>query len=118
VILAPRDEVAVHAPDPRAAEPLLASGTPHLYAGVVEGTGVVEVCVEEGVFHVYVGAGEDAPVYGDGPAPAEPDARLVLDAAARTALARGETDLAAVLRQGGATVSGDGSLAKALRDAG
>ncbi|WP_435643053.1 TOMM precursor leader peptide-binding protein [Streptomyces sp. H49] len=41
VILAPRDEVAVHAPDPRAAEPLLASGTPHLYAGVVEGTGVV-----------------------------------------------------------------------------
>ena len=41
VILAPRDEVAAHAPDPRAAEPLLASGTPHLYAGVVEGTGVV-----------------------------------------------------------------------------
>ncbi|MYY00169.1 TOMM precursor leader peptide-binding protein, partial [Streptomyces sp. SID486] len=41
VIFAPRDDVAVHAPDPRAAEPLLASGTPHLYAGVVEGTGVV-----------------------------------------------------------------------------
>ncbi|MFH7338330.1 TOMM precursor leader peptide-binding protein [Streptomyces sp. KHY 26] len=41
VILAPRDDVAVYAPDPRAAEPLLASGTPHLYAGVVEGTGVV-----------------------------------------------------------------------------
>ncbi|WP_330259648.1 TOMM precursor leader peptide-binding protein [Streptomyces murinus] len=41
VILAPRDEVAVHAPDPRAAQSLLASGTPHLYAGVVEGTGVV-----------------------------------------------------------------------------
>ncbi|MCS0605049.1 TOMM precursor leader peptide-binding protein [Streptomyces sp. LP11] len=41
VILTPRDEVAVHAPDPREAEPLLASGTPHLYAGVVEGTGVV-----------------------------------------------------------------------------
>ncbi|MER6431467.1 TOMM precursor leader peptide-binding protein [Streptomyces sp900105245] len=41
VILAPRDDVAVHAPDPRTAEPLLASGTPHLYAGVVEGTGVV-----------------------------------------------------------------------------
>ncbi|MFF8030118.1 MULTISPECIES: TOMM precursor leader peptide-binding protein [unclassified Streptomyces] len=41
VILAPRDDVAVHAPDPSAAEPLLASGTPHLYAGVVEGTGVV-----------------------------------------------------------------------------
>ncbi|MFJ9729863.1 TOMM precursor leader peptide-binding protein [Streptomyces sp. NPDC101171] len=41
VILAPRDDVAVHAPDPFTAEPLMASGTPHLYAGVVEGTGVV-----------------------------------------------------------------------------
>jgi bacteriocin biosynthesis cyclodehydratase domain-containing protein len=41
VILTPRDDVAVHAPDPAAAEPLMASGTPHLYAGVVEGTGVV-----------------------------------------------------------------------------
>jgi hypothetical protein len=41
VIIAPRDDVAVHAPDPTAAEPLMASGTPHLYAGVVEGTGVV-----------------------------------------------------------------------------
>ncbi|MFB8772260.1 TOMM precursor leader peptide-binding protein [Streptomyces broussonetiae] len=41
VILAPRDDVAVHAPPPTVAEPLIASGTPHLYAGVVEGTGVV-----------------------------------------------------------------------------
>ncbi|MFJ5013751.1 TOMM precursor leader peptide-binding protein [Streptomyces griseoluteus] len=41
VVLAPRDEVAVHAPDPFLAEPLMISGTPHLYAGVVEGTGVV-----------------------------------------------------------------------------
>ncbi|MFH0519785.1 TOMM precursor leader peptide-binding protein [Streptomyces sp. M41] len=41
VILAPRDDVAVHAPAPSTAEPLIASGTPHLYAGVVEGTGVV-----------------------------------------------------------------------------
>ncbi|MFE1246695.1 ThiF family adenylyltransferase [Streptomyces sp. NPDC058735] len=41
VILAPRDDVAVHAPDPTAAAPLMSSGTPHLYAGVVEGTGVV-----------------------------------------------------------------------------
>ncbi|MFF1637207.1 TOMM precursor leader peptide-binding protein [Streptomyces sp. NPDC058246] len=41
VILTPRDGVAVHAPDPAAAESLIASGTPHLYAGVVEGTGVV-----------------------------------------------------------------------------
>ncbi|MEV0239108.1 ThiF family adenylyltransferase [Streptomyces sp. NPDC050674] len=41
VVLAPRDDVAVHAPDPATAEPLMASGTPHLYAGVVEGTGMV-----------------------------------------------------------------------------
>ncbi|MFF1747227.1 TOMM precursor leader peptide-binding protein [Streptomyces mirabilis] len=41
VILAPRDGLAVHAPDPAVAEPLIISGTPHLYAGVVEGTGVV-----------------------------------------------------------------------------
>ncbi|MFE5137373.1 TOMM precursor leader peptide-binding protein [Streptomyces fagopyri] len=41
VIIAPRDGLSVHAPDPTAAEPLIASGTPHLYAGVVEATGVV-----------------------------------------------------------------------------
>lgn len=41
VILAPRDDVSVHAPAPAAAESLIVSGTPHLYAGVVEGTGVV-----------------------------------------------------------------------------
>ncbi|GAA3076660.1 TOMM precursor leader peptide-binding protein [Streptomyces glomeratus] len=41
VILAPRDGLDVHAPDPFTAQPLITSGTPHLYAGVVEGTGVV-----------------------------------------------------------------------------
>jgi bacteriocin biosynthesis cyclodehydratase domain-containing protein len=41
VILAPRDDVDVHAPLPSAADPLITSGTPHLYAGVVEATGVV-----------------------------------------------------------------------------
>ncbi|MFG2682904.1 TOMM precursor leader peptide-binding protein [Streptomyces sp. NPDC048392] len=41
VVIAPRDDVAVHTPDPVGAESLMASGTPHLYAGVVEGTGVV-----------------------------------------------------------------------------
>ena len=41
VILAPRDDVAVHAPVASAADSLVASGTPHLYAGVVEATGVV-----------------------------------------------------------------------------
>ncbi|MEU6277758.1 ThiF family adenylyltransferase [Streptomyces populi] len=41
VVLAPRDGLGVHAPDPASAEDLIASGTPHLYAGVVEATGVV-----------------------------------------------------------------------------
>jgi hypothetical protein len=41
VVLTPRDGLAAYAPDPGAAEGLLASGTPHLYAGVIEGTGVV-----------------------------------------------------------------------------
>ncbi|MFD5519883.1 TOMM precursor leader peptide-binding protein [Streptomyces sp. NPDC127066] len=41
VILAPRDGLAVHAPDPASAESLITSGTPHLYAGVAEATGVV-----------------------------------------------------------------------------
>ncbi|MFI7321100.1 TOMM precursor leader peptide-binding protein [Streptomyces venezuelae] len=41
VIIAPRDGLDAYAPSPTAAEELLASGTPHLYAGVIEGTGVV-----------------------------------------------------------------------------
>ncbi len=41
VIVAPRDGTTAYAPDPVAAEPWLRSGTPHLYAGVAEATGVV-----------------------------------------------------------------------------
>lgn len=41
VIVAPRDGSAAYSPDPVAAEPWLRSGTPHLYAGVAEATGVV-----------------------------------------------------------------------------
>lgn len=41
VIIAPRDGLAAYAPDPAAVEGLIASGTPHLYAGVIEGTAVV-----------------------------------------------------------------------------
>ncbi|MFF8590992.1 TOMM precursor leader peptide-binding protein [Streptomyces sp. NPDC015220] len=48
VVLAPRDDVGVHAPDPSAAASLIASGTPHLYAGVVEATGVVGPLVVPG----------------------------------------------------------------------
>ncbi|MHC0430111.1 TOMM precursor leader peptide-binding protein [Streptomyces sp. O3] len=41
VVLAPREGLDGYAPDPAAAEQLMATGTPHLYAGVIEGTGVV-----------------------------------------------------------------------------
>lgn len=41
VVVAPRDGLAVHAPDPVVAETWMSSRTPHLYAGVIEATGVV-----------------------------------------------------------------------------
>lgn len=81
----------------------------------LEEEGLVEVALEEGRFHVYAGA-EDGPVYGDGPAPAEPDARLALDTATCTAVARGELSVPDAVRDGRITVTGDGTLAKALRE--
>ncbi|MGX7757521.1 ThiF family adenylyltransferase [Streptomyces angustmyceticus] len=41
VVLAPRDGLGAYAPDPVLSEPLVTAGIPHLYAGVIEGTGVV-----------------------------------------------------------------------------
>ena len=82
----------------------------------LEGEGLVEVRLEEGVFHLHVGA-QDGPVYGDGAAPGEPDARLVLDADTCTAVARGELSLTGAVRAGRVTVTGDSTLAKALREA-
>ncbi|MGW1744273.1 winged helix-turn-helix transcriptional regulator [Streptomyces sp. NPDC002092] len=82
----------------------------------LEGEGLVEVRLEEGDFHLYVGA-EDGPLYGDGPAPGEPDARLTLDAETGAALARGELNLAEAVRQGRVAVTGEGTLAKTLREA-
>ncbi|MVO83262.1 ThiF family adenylyltransferase [Streptomyces sp. p1417] len=49
VVLAPRDGLDAFAPDPGVAEPLISAGTPHLYAGVIEGTGVVGPLVLPGV---------------------------------------------------------------------
>lgn len=40
-VLAPRDGLEAYAPDPASAEGFVETGTPHLYGGVVEGTGVV-----------------------------------------------------------------------------
>ena len=81
-----------------------------------EGEGLVEVRLDEGDFHLYVGAG-DGPVYGDGPAPGEPDARLVLDADTCTAISRGDVSVTDAVRHGRIAVTGDGTLAKALREA-
>jgi DNA-binding HxlR family transcriptional regulator len=82
----------------------------------LEGEGVVEVRLEEGDFHLYLGA-EDGPVYGDGRAPGEPDARLVMDAGTCEAVSRGELSLAEAVRAGRIEVTGDGTPAKALREA-
>ncbi|MFF8266213.1 ThiF family adenylyltransferase [Streptomyces sp. NPDC016562] len=41
VVVAPRDGLQAWAPDPDTAADWVASGVPHLYAGVLEGTGVV-----------------------------------------------------------------------------
>lgn len=41
IVIAPRDGLSVYAPEPATAAPWISSGTPHLYAGVIEATGVV-----------------------------------------------------------------------------
>ncbi|MBC9729513.1 winged helix-turn-helix transcriptional regulator [Streptomyces sp. TRM68367] len=81
----------------------------------LEGEGLVEVHLEEGVFHLYAGAEED-PVYREGPAIVEPDARLVLDVETSAAVARGELSMPDAVRAGRIEVTGDGTLAKALRE--
>ncbi|POX49761.1 transcriptional regulator [Streptomyces sp. Ru71] len=80
----------------------------------IDGQGLVEVRLEEGVFHLHAGS-EEGPVYGDGPAPGEPDARLVMDASTCTAISAGELSLADAVHAGRVEVSGDGALAKELR---
>ncbi|MFJ3669094.1 winged helix-turn-helix transcriptional regulator [Streptomyces sp. NPDC090106] len=82
----------------------------------LDGEGLVEVHLDEGDFHLHVGR-EGGPVYGDGPAPSEPDARLVLDTATCSAVARGELSVPDAVRAGRITVTGEGTLAKALREA-
>ncbi|MFG2606034.1 winged helix-turn-helix transcriptional regulator [Streptomyces sp. NPDC048514] len=81
----------------------------------LEGEGLVEVGLDEGEFHIRVGA-EEGPVYGDGPAPGAADARLDLDAVTCAAVSRGELTLADAVRAGRVTVTGEGTLAKSLRD--
>ncbi|MFH8466270.1 winged helix-turn-helix transcriptional regulator [Streptomyces sp. NPDC017991] len=79
------------------------------------GEGVVQVRLDEGEFHVHVGAG-DAPVYGEGPSPEVPDARLSLDTETCALLGRGDLTLLDAVRTHRVAVSGEGPLAKALRE--
>ncbi len=82
----------------------------------LEGEGLVEVRLDEGHFHLFVGTGE-GPVYGHGAAPGPPDALLVMDTATCTAVAQGELSLVDAVRAGRIAVSGEGALAKGLREA-
>ncbi|WP_030423172.1 MULTISPECIES: helix-turn-helix domain-containing protein [unclassified Streptomyces] len=77
--------------------------------------GLVEVRLAEGDFHLYADAVE-GPLYGDGPAPGEPGARLVLDAGVCAEVCRGELSLREAVRAGRAGLSGEGPAAKALRE--
>ncbi|WP_328316853.1 winged helix-turn-helix transcriptional regulator [Streptomyces sp. NBC_00388] len=61
------------------------------------GAAVVEVRLDEGVFHVRTDGGE--PLYGDGPAD-RPDARLTLDADTCIALGDGSLPLDRAMREG------------------
>jgi hypothetical protein len=49
VVIAPRDGLDAYAPDPALAESLVRTGVPHLYGGVIEGTGVIGPLVLPGV---------------------------------------------------------------------
>ncbi|MFJ3594939.1 MULTISPECIES: winged helix-turn-helix transcriptional regulator [unclassified Streptomyces] len=85
--------------------------------------GIMEVRLDEGVFHLRVGGGAEfappgpepyAAVYGYGPAD-RPDARIVLGAEVCLELARGEVTLVEAVKDGRAQVLGDGPLAAELR---
>ncbi|MEU5460385.1 winged helix-turn-helix transcriptional regulator [Streptomyces althioticus] len=81
----------------------------------LEGDGLVEVRLDEGCFHVHAGAA-GSPVYGDGPAPADPDAVLTLDTPTCIGLSRGDLSLPEAIREGRVEVTGDSPLAKQLRE--
>ncbi|MEU8587570.1 helix-turn-helix domain-containing protein [Streptomyces sp. NPDC048664] len=76
--------------------------------------GLVEVRLDEGVFHLWVGAGEGA-AYGDGAAPREPDLRLDLDMDTCARLGGGDLTLDQAVLDGMVVMAGEGALADALR---
>ncbi len=82
------------------------TGSPCRCCGRWRARGLVEVRLDEGRFHVHAGAAE-SPVYGDGPAPADPDAVLTLDTPTCIALSRGDLPLTEAIRDGRVEVTGD-----------
>ncbi|MFD9904109.1 winged helix-turn-helix transcriptional regulator [Streptomyces sp. NPDC059063] len=77
--------------------------------------GLLEVRLEEGDFHVWIRGGGEVS-YGDGAAPGEPDARMVLDAGTAVEVSRGVLSVADGVRGGRIAVVGESALAKALRE--
>lgn len=75
-------------------------------------TGEIEVCLPEGVIHVSIA--DDGLTFADGHA-REPDATLLVSAAARTAIARGEAGVAECIARGALEVTGRGQVADAVR---
>ncbi|MGK5543145.1 winged helix-turn-helix transcriptional regulator [Streptomyces sp. URMC 127] len=73
---------------------------------------VVDVALDEGVFHVRLGS--EGPAYGDGPAEAA-DARLVLDAGTCREIGNGTLSVEQGVKAGRIEVLGDGPAAAALR---
>lgn len=71
--------------------------------------------LEEGDFHVYVGA-QDGPAYGEGPAPGSPTPgwSWTRRSGGRR---QGELSLADAVRDGRIEVTGEGAIAKVLREA-
>jgi DNA-binding HxlR family transcriptional regulator len=80
-------------------------------AAPVEGT--VNIVLDEGAFHILIGAA--GPAYGHGLAE-RPDAELTFVGTACAALARGEATLAEMIKNTQVRVDGDGPLAQALRN--
>lgn len=74
--------------------------------------GAVDINLDDGVFHVLIGAAGHS--YAHGPAP-RPDASLALDLGACIAVSQGKPALHEMIKTGQITVTGDSPLAAVLR---
>ncbi|KUL50953.1 winged helix-turn-helix transcriptional regulator [Streptomyces sp. NRRL S-1521] len=76
--------------------------------------GVAQVRLAEGEFHLRVGGEREG--FGDGPAPEAPDVLLALDAETCVEVGGGALTVGEGVRRGRIELTGDGVLAKALRE--